>query len=181
MKTNSKGFTLIELLVVIAIIGILSSIVLASLSSARTKGEDVAIQSTLSSMRTQAELFYSNNSNYGSTTATAMVNVDNACDIAALGNTIFAIPSTVPGSVLNLMTDLKLKASNANNVACAVIPTAATTNVTAWAVAARMKTGGTSANFWCVDSAGTSKQVNFVTTTVDAPEETITAGTATCI
>ena len=57
---NNKGFTLIELLVVIAIIGILASVVLASLSSARQKGKVAAIQSTLSSMRAQAEVGVTN-------------------------------------------------------------------------------------------------------------------------
>ena len=61
--TMKRGFTLIELLVVIAIIGILASVVLASLNSARDKGTDAAIKSDINNARAQAELFYSDNSN----------------------------------------------------------------------------------------------------------------------
>jgi len=60
---KNKGFTLIELLVVIAIIGVLSSVVLASLNSARAKGSDAAVKSNLNNIRAQAELFYDDTPN----------------------------------------------------------------------------------------------------------------------
>lgn len=53
------GFTLIELLVVIAIIGILSAVVLASLNSARVKGNDARRYSDLNSLQLALELYYS--------------------------------------------------------------------------------------------------------------------------
>ena len=64
MFKNKKGFTLIDLLVVIAIIGILSSVVLASLNSARSKGNDAKVKTQLSGARAAAEIWYDNKGSY---------------------------------------------------------------------------------------------------------------------
>tara|TARA_B100000745_G_scaffold70940_1_gene42434 strand:- start:5928 stop:6431 length:504 start_codon:yes stop_codon:yes gene_type:complete len=60
----TRGFTLIELLVVIAIIGLLSSTVLASMSSARSKARDAKRKSDLRSAQTALELYYSDYGTY---------------------------------------------------------------------------------------------------------------------
>ena len=75
LSNRLKGFTLIELLVVIAIIGILSSVILASLNTARNKGADAAAQEDLNNIRAQAEIVYSNapNSYLGVCTDTNVV------------------------------------------------------------------------------------------------------------
>jgi len=52
------GFTLVELLVVIAIIGVLAAIILASLSSARTKSSDAVVRQELSQEQHAAEFAY---------------------------------------------------------------------------------------------------------------------------
>ncbi len=61
---HKKGFTLLELLVVIALIGILSSIVLASLNRARDKSADTARMATMREIEKALNLYYSNNGSY---------------------------------------------------------------------------------------------------------------------
>ena len=59
-----KGFTLIELLVVIALIGVLSTLVLANLNSARERSRDVQRKSDLRSIQTALRLYFNDMGTY---------------------------------------------------------------------------------------------------------------------
>lgn len=55
---KTGGFTLIELLVVVSIIGLLASVVMTSLNSARAKARDARRRADTTQVRTALELYY---------------------------------------------------------------------------------------------------------------------------
>lgn len=136
MQHSKRGFTLIELLVVIAIIGILASIILASLNSARQKGISSKISAQLANFRSAAESYYSDHSNYGS---------DNTA-----GNNVCSVGASDTSGLYNL--------EQASNYPDGVAPTC-TTNAgvssaaSQWSVYHVLADG----SFYCVDSTGASR------------------------
>ena len=141
MKNKIKGFTLIELLVVIAIIGILSAIVLASLDTARSKGQDAAARADLDNARAQAENFYdSNNMSYSGVCTTAA----NATKPGILDMMNGAASAEGAVGIVAAGT-----APDSNHVAC---HDAAST----WVAVTPLKNAVNGVSFWCVDNTGTS-------------------------
>ena len=73
---NNRGFTLIELLVVIAIIGLLASIVLVSLNSARGKARDARRMADLHQLQLALEMYYDKYGGYMNDTFTGYETCD---------------------------------------------------------------------------------------------------------
>ena len=76
---NKKGFTLIELLVVIAIIGLLSTLAIVALGSAREKARDSKRLSDAKQIQTALEMFYGEQSAYPTSTAITLGEGDYGC------------------------------------------------------------------------------------------------------
>lgn len=73
-RGEDEGFTLIELLVVIAIIGLLASVVLVSLNSARAKSRDAKRIADAKLIANAMELYFNDNATYPPTTVALVPN-----------------------------------------------------------------------------------------------------------
>lgn len=96
MNKSVRGFTLIELLVVIAIIGILSSVVLASLSSARARGRDAVRQSDVRQLQNALELYYNDANRYPAVSGAAQASELQSTLVPSYISVIPSDPSGAP-------------------------------------------------------------------------------------
>jgi len=67
MQANKKGFTLIELLVVVAIIGLLSTLSILALNTARARARDAKRVADVKQIQTALEMYYNDAGVYPST------------------------------------------------------------------------------------------------------------------
>lgn len=145
-----RGFTLIELLVVVAIIGLLSSIVLASLNAARVNGADAATKSGLANARSQADLFYSvySTGSYATvcmdTTVAGVKSIHSMVQAAAVAAGLGSFTRDADGDLVDAVCN---------------------DTTSAWAAQVKLRSGG----YFCVDNTGKAMEsmTSRITTTTD--------------
>lgn len=130
---KTKGFTLIELLVVIAIIGILSGLIIVSMSGAQNAAKDARIKAAMDQLRSVAEIYKLNAGYYGTLALT---------DCTATASTFM-----VTGGDGKALCD-DIQSQNSNEL---YIYSNNSTTAPKYCVMKELSDGTTE---WCVDSTG---------------------------
>lgn len=132
-QIKKTGFSLIELLIVITIIGVLSSIILNTLSDSRARAYNSKIKQQLSSFRTAAEIYFTNQepSGYGPATLDCGAEMFGNVDAANGTPGLYIAPGNLP--------DFSTPVCQSSN--------------TAYAVKAPLYSGN---EYWCIDNKGFS-------------------------
>lgn len=87
-----RGFTLIELLVVLGIIGILATIVLVSMNTARIKARDIKRIADLRQVSLALEIYHDTNGTYPGVTGCSNANWDTMAAVLETAGQITAVP-----------------------------------------------------------------------------------------
>jgi len=138
---SSGGFSLIELLIVITIIGVLSSIILSSLSNSRSRAYDSKIKQQLNSFRTAAEIYFFNQTPNGYSPASIVCSSGMFNDVDSSDGS--------PG--------LYIAAGNLPDFS----QTFCGSTDSAYAVKATLYSG---TEYWCVDNKGASRLISGIPT-----------------
>jgi prepilin-type N-terminal cleavage/methylation domain-containing protein len=133
----SRGFSLVELLIVITIIGVLSTIVLSSVSTSRARAYDSKIKQQLSSFRTAAEIYFTNQdpNSYGPDSVSCDQGMFNNMDPVNGTPAIYIASGNLP-----LNTEIACQSSGDS-----------------YAVKASLYSGN---EYWCIDNTGVSRIEN---------------------
>jgi prepilin-type N-terminal cleavage/methylation domain-containing protein len=158
---KKSGFTLIELLVVVAIIGILATVVLSSLGTARDRAKDAAIKSILSNMRAQAELQYDGDYNDICDAGTKSGDMFREAYAKGIGEeTGWSICIDQDGQKGGVAPDGSLTTRSSGS--------GIGTNGNIWAVSIVLSTG----RWFCVDSSGSAMVTSGRTISHQTPDKT---------
>ncbi len=140
---KGDGFSLIELLIVVVIVGILTGIILSYISENKIKGSDASVKSNLATIRSVAEIFYSDNGNSYLPTGGELLNISSCPAYNTEGTNMFSKNKIIADAI-------KEATFNGNNGVCY-------NSVNKWAIAVGLKSSVETS--WCVDSSGAGRIV----------------------
>lgn len=131
---GKKGFSLVELLVVITIIGVLSTIILSGISNSRSRAYDSKVKQQLSSFRTAAEIYFTNQNGYGPEVNICTAGIFNDVDPVNGSPGLYIAAGNIPSFTQTICGSTD----------------------SAYALKATLYSGS---EYWCVDSRGASRAI----------------------